>query len=78
MASNPSPTSDDINEAFWQACHGGQRRVAEYLLTRGADINGIPDYTNQTALDVTGSLDTRRDTMVSWLTSKGAKSSKQS
>ena len=22
-------TADDINHAFWQACHGGQRRAAE-------------------------------------------------
>lgn len=75
---NPSPTAEDITVAFWQACHGGQRRVAEYLLTRGADINGIPSYTSQMALDAAGDLDTRRDTMVAWLISKGAKSSKQS
>jgi uncharacterized protein len=78
MASNPSPTVDDITEALWQACHGGQRRVAEYLLSQGADINGVPDYTDQTPLDVARSLDTRRDTLVSWLKSNGAKSSKLS
>lgn len=77
MASDPPPTSDDINEAFWQACHGGQRRVAEYLLSRGADINGTPDYTSSTPLDAAGDIDTRRDTMVSWLKSKGATSSKE-
>ncbi|GMA64227.1 hypothetical protein GCM10025859_46670 [Alicyclobacillus fastidiosus] len=76
MASNPSPTTDDITEAFWQACHGGQRRVAEYLLSKGADINGVPGYTDQTPLDAAGSIDTRRDTLVSWLKSKGARSSK--
>lgn len=74
MASNPTPTSEDINEAFWQACHGGKRRVAEYLLSRGADINGTPDYTNSTPLDAAGSLDTQRDTMVTWLKNNGAKS----
>jgi hypothetical protein len=74
---NPSPAAEDITGAFWQACHGGQRRVAEYLLTLGADINGIPDYTSQTALDAAGGLDTRRDTMVAWLKRRGAKSSKQ-
>ena len=77
IGSNPVPTVDDINEAFWQACHGGQRRVAEYLLSKGADINGIPGYTGQTPLDAAGNLDTRRDTLVSWLHSKGAKSSKE-
>jgi len=46
VASNPSPNSDEINAAFWQACHGGQRKVAEYLLSKGADINGTPDYTS--------------------------------
>jgi ankyrin repeat protein len=78
MGSNPAPSVDDITEAFWQACSGGQRRVAEYLLSKGADINGAPGYTDQTPLDAAGSLDTRRDTLVSWLKSKGAKSSKQS
>lgn len=78
MDSDPSQTSEDITQAFWHACSGGQRRVAEYLLTRGADINGIPDYSSQTALDAAGGIDTRRDTMISWLKRKGAKSSKQS
>jgi uncharacterized protein len=78
MDSNPALTVDDITEAFWQACSGGQRRVAEYLLSKGADINGVPDYTDQTPLDAAGSLDTRRDIFVTWLKGKGAKSSKQS
>ncbi|ACV60059.1 ankyrin repeat domain-containing protein [Alicyclobacillus acidocaldarius] len=77
MASNPSPKPDEINAAFWHACHGGQRRVAEYLLSRGADINATPDYTSLTPLDAAGSIDTRRDIMVTWLRSKGAKSSKE-
>jgi hypothetical protein len=25
-----SPTSDQVNYALWYACHGGQRRAAEY------------------------------------------------
>lgn len=77
MASNRSPALDEINAAFWQACHAGQRRVAEYLLSRGADLNGTPDYTSLTPLDAAGGIDTRRDTMVTWLKSKGAKSSKE-
>ncbi|WP_079912260.1 ankyrin repeat domain-containing protein [Paenibacillus sp. 32352] len=76
MASIPSPTTNDINEAFWQACHGGQRRAAEYLLAQGADINGVPGYAAETPLDIAGSLDTRRDTLTTWLRSIGAKSSK--
>jgi ankyrin repeat protein len=76
MHLNPSLTKEDITEAFWQACHGGQRRAAEYLLAQGADINGIPGYTNQTALDAAGSLDTRRENIVTWLKSKGAVTTK--
>jgi hypothetical protein len=74
MTSDPSPTADEITAAFWQSCHGGQRRVAEYLLSKGADINGTPGYTDQMPLDAVGGLDTRRDTMITWLKSKGAKS----
>lgn len=29
----------DVSQAFWCACHGGQRETAEYLLKRGADLN---------------------------------------
>ncbi len=70
----PAPSRDDITEAFWQACHGGQRRTAEYLLGLGADINHVPDYAEWTPLDIAGSLDTRRDTLTAWLREQGAKS----
>jgi hypothetical protein len=76
LAGNPPPTPRDINNAFWQACAAGQRRVGDDLLAKGADINWVPDYAKKTALDVAGSLDTRRDTLVSWLRDKGAKSTK--
>jgi len=35
------PTSQEITEAFWSACHGDQPQVADLLLRRGADINWI-------------------------------------
>ncbi len=34
-ATGVSPS--DVTNAFWCACHGGQRATAEYLLARGAD-----------------------------------------
>ena len=76
LAGDPPPTPRDINNAFWQACAGGRRRVAEYLLATGADINWVPDYAKRTPLDAAGSLDTRRDMLVSWLRDKGAKTTK--
>jgi hypothetical protein len=42
LESTPTPSHDDLNEAFWQACHGGQRRVAELLLSARTDIEAVP------------------------------------
>jgi ankyrin repeat protein len=62
------PAADELNEAFWQACHGGQRRAAELLLNQGADSVRIPDYASgQTPVEVAGALDTRRENLVGWL-----------
>ena len=61
------PPADELNEAFWQACHGGQRRAAELLLNRGADPDWTPDYSDQTPMQVAAAPDTRRETLVSWL-----------
>lgn len=50
-AHEPPPTVDQISNAFWHACRGGQREVAEYLLGRGADLNWI-GHDRRTPLDV--------------------------
>jgi ankyrin repeat protein len=68
-----APSPREVNDAFWQACHGGYRRTAEYLLARGADLNWIPDYTKQTPLATASGLDTGREALVGWLRGKGAK-----
>ena len=65
-------TAQELNDAFWQACHGGQRRTAEYLLARGAEINAHPSYAEQTPLAIAGAPDTQRSNLVEWLTSRGA------
>jgi ankyrin repeat protein len=74
--SGPPPTQEEIDQAFWQACHGGQRRTAEFLFARGADINAIPDYTKDTPLDAAPGPDTRREAVMSWLREHGARSAK--
>jgi ankyrin repeat protein len=75
LAAAPSPTEDAVNNAFWQACHGGQLRAAERLLAAGADINASPAYANnQTALDQAVSPDTRRGQLATWLREHGATS----
>lgn len=71
-----SLVQEDLDHAFWQACHGGQRRAAERLLAAGADIAAIPDYAaNQTALDTATRPDTRRELLATWLRERGAEPS---
>ena len=74
LAADPSPTQQELDAAFWQACHGGQLRMAQSLLARGADIGAKPDYTDQTAVEIAGSTDTRREQLVIWLRERGAAS----
>ena len=72
LGSDPPP--EDVSQAFWHACAGGQRRAAEYLLSRGADLNWEPDYAHGTPLDVASGLSTRQENVVSWLRELGARS----
>ena len=69
------PTQQKLTDAFWQACHGGHRRMAERLLALGADLNGTPSWGEDTPLDVAESVDTGREALVSWLKERGAKNS---
>lgn len=69
FTTDPPPTADETTQAFWLACHGGQRTTAEYLLQRGADINWI-GYDNLTPLGAaerSGALE-----LVGWLKLRGA------
>ena len=72
LAARPAPSADDITEAFWQACHGGQRRTAERLLACGADLNAHPGYSDQTPVEVAAELGTQRQNLVTWLHDQGA------
>jgi ankyrin repeat protein len=59
-----APSKDDITNAFWNACRGGQREVAEYLLSQGADPRWV-GHDDKTPLDVaeeSGNAD-----LVAWL-----------
>ena len=68
-----TPTTQQLTDAFWQACHGGQRRMAEHLLALGAELNGTPSWADRsTPLDAADSLDTGRELLVNWLKEHGA------
>jgi len=71
FASDPAPGPNDVTNAFWCACHGGQRATAEYLLARGANINWI-GYDELTPVDAASRSGAAE--LVEWLRSQGAKS----
>ena len=75
LASDDPPTPDDITQAFWYACHGGQRSVAEYLLHRGADINWISTWDKLTPLDA--ARRSGADEVVAWFHGRGGKSASE-
>jgi ankyrin repeat protein len=67
LAATPAPSPDDLTEAFWQACHGGQRRTAERLLAGGADPNATPGYSGQAPAEVAAELGPQRENLITWL-----------
>jgi ankyrin repeat protein len=72
-----TPTPRELDDAFWLACHGGQRRMAELLLDLGADVNNTPSWGGDgSPLDAADSLDTGREALVRWLAEHGATKSK--
>jgi len=66
-----TPPLEDITNAFWCACHGGQREAAEYLLAHGADRNWI-GHDQQTPLDAARRSEAHE--LAEWLVTQGAKS----
>jgi hypothetical protein len=71
----PPPTPDEITNAFWCACHGGQSAAAEDLLDRGADLNWV-GYDKLSPLDAANRSGAA--SLVQWLCDRGAKSAKES
>ena len=72
FASDPPPAPAEVTNAFWSACHGGQRASAEYLLYRGANLNWI-GYDELTPLDA--AKRSGAEGLLDWLRGQGAKSS---
>jgi ankyrin repeat protein len=65
-------TADQVTNAFWCACHGGQMETAQYLLARGADLNWV-GYDSLTPLGA--AIRNGNEELVSWLRTQGAVSS---
>ena len=65
----PPPTREQITNAFWNACRGGQQPAA-YLLDRGADLNWV-GHDGKTPCDV--AQECGDDNLIEWLRAHGAK-----
>lgn len=66
---------DEITIAFWCACHGAQKRAAQYLLERGAKLNWISGWDQLTPLDAAQRAGAAE--LVDWLRGQGGKSAKE-
>ena len=66
----PQPAAEDVNQAFWHACAGGQLRVAQYLTDLGADVTYSPEYVDGTpVLEMLSGTGTRHEALLEWLRS---------
>jgi ankyrin repeat protein len=68
------PDRDELNAAFWGACHGGRRNTAELLMRQGADPNwiGWDDLTALGAAERSGAAE-----LVAWLRDQSARSASE-
>lgn len=73
LDADPTPTQEARDQALWHACAGGQRRAAEFLVARGADLTFTPEYGRGSMLDVASSHGTQRANLISWLEEQGVR-----
>ena len=66
--------AEQITNAFWHACRGGQRATAAYLLGRGADVNWV-GHDRKTPYDAARASGSEE--VVAWLRTRGAKPARE-
>lgn len=71
-ASSASAAPDEVNVAFWCACHGGQRAAAQFLLGRGAELSWPSPWDGLTPLDA--ARRSQATELAAWLEGLGAQS----
>jgi uncharacterized protein len=74
VSAQPPLSSEQITNAFWHACRGGQLAVAECLFEHGANLNWV-GHDRKTPLDV--ARESGAPELVQWLEAHGAKSSRR-
>ena len=70
---DPKPSADEITNAFWNACHGGQLEAAQYLLGHHPSLNWV-GHGGLTPLDAAARNGSQE--LVEWLRKQEARSSK--
>ncbi len=70
LTGDAPPSAQDVTNAFWNACRGGQRSVAELLLRHGADPNWV-GHDDKTPLQV--AEESGNHELVEWLRGEGAR-----
>jgi hypothetical protein len=74
VEADPPPDVQEITDALWCACHGGQQATAEYLLQHGGGINWI-GFDGLTPLDAARRSDFHD--LAGWLVGQGGRSAKE-
>jgi len=75
FSADARPSAEEVTNAFWSACHGGQMEAAQYLLARGANLDWV-GHGGLTPLDA--ATRNGNEDLVVWLKTQGAVSSKLS
>lgn len=65
-----APSPEAVTNAFWNACRGGHRPTAEFLLDQGADLNWV-GHDDKTPLEM--AQESGADDLIEWLRARGAK-----
>ena len=65
-----APSRESIDYSFWNACCAGQQEAAEFLYSKGADVNWVPEWCDENPLD--GAVKSGNQEMVRWLEAEGA------
>lgn len=70
FGSRTPPGTSSIDYSFWNACCAGQLGSAQYLHEKGAKINWVPTWCNDSPLD--GAIKSENHALIGWLKSLGA------
>lgn len=68
----PAASPEEVDVAFWGACHGGRLACAQLLLDHGADRDRVPPWEPLTPLDA--AVRAGAPELVAWLRARGARS----